>query len=138
MDDILRMEIVQPFHNATDDKLYMITETITGLLLVKVVLFIYVVTQVAWVEVIHQQVEVLPILEGKFHVDDEHIVVGLEFAQKLFLVHDWSYAAFCDDSCLVNDLQRVDLFGLFLHHFPHSAESALSYDLDEVEIALVV
>ena len=77
-------------------------------------------------------------MESKFHVYDEHVWIGLKFAEKFFLVHDWVYAAFGDDSGFVNDFEGVYFFSFFLHDFPDTSESTFSYDFDEVKVAFVI
>lgn len=55
--------------------------------LVEGVVAIEVVAQVASVEVVHQQIEVLPVLEGALHVHDELAVPLQKLGEDLPLVH---------------------------------------------------
>lgn len=52
---------------------------------VKVIMAVDVVAEVSPVKVVDQEVEVLPVLEGTCHIDDELMI---EFAEDVLLVHD--------------------------------------------------
>ena len=57
-----------------------ITYKDTRLLLVEMVLLVEVVSQVPRVQIVHQQVQVFSVLEREFHVDNEHVIIRLQFA----------------------------------------------------------
>lgn len=102
------------------------------------VLFVKVVSEVSGVQELHEKVQIFPVLERKFHIDDEGMGIGLKPTEEFFFIHNWVDTSFGDDACFINDFQGVDFLGFFLHDFPNSAEAAFAYNFDEVEIAFVV
>jgi len=88
------------------------------------------VAQIASRKVIHRQVEVLPILEGEVHVDQEGVV---QLREDLALVHHGFHRAFGNHPRLAHLLQGVFLLVLLPLHFPHFAEPALSNAVGVVE-----
>ena len=85
MNDIIIMKISQPVHNASDDEFYVVNFIFTYLLLREDVLAIYVVAEIAALEVVDQEVEVVAVLECAVHVYEEFVV---EFAEDFALVQD--------------------------------------------------
>lgn len=84
MNYALVMQKLQAQDDATREELYSIL-MLTGLLLVEFGVFDEMEAQVAAIDQVHDEVEVLPVLEGIEGVDEELV---LEAFQKIELVHD--------------------------------------------------
>jgi hypothetical protein len=84
MDYALVMQKLEAQYHPTCEELYT-TLMLTGLLLVEFGVFYEVEAQVAAIDQVHDQVEVLPVLEGIEGVDEELV---LEAFQKIEFVHD--------------------------------------------------
>ena len=80
------------------------------------------VTEVAARQIVHHEVQVLPVLEGVVHVNDEHI---LELGEDLALINDGLDTALCDDSGLGHLLHGVVLLRLLALDSPHLTEASL-------------
>lgn len=77
MDDAVAVQVIQPDDEVGDEEF--------GLQLCESSPPADVVPQIAAVDVVHDQVEVLPILEGAVHVDEEGVP---DPGQQVALVHD--------------------------------------------------
>ena len=84
------------------------------------------VPEVTTREQVHHQVEVLPVLEGVVHVDEEGVV--LELGQDAPLAHHRLHAPLRQDAGLAHLLhgEHVGVLGSFVLDLPHFAEAALS------------
>ena len=82
-----------------------------------------VVSQIASREIVHDQVEVLPILKGVVHVDDEWV---LELGQDLTLVDDGLDASLGDDPSLAHLLHGEVLLGFLPLDSPNLSKATLS------------
>lgn len=80
------------------------------------------VAQVSTRQVVHDKVEVLSVLEGVIHVDDERV---LELLQNLPLVHDRLDAALGDYPGLAHLLHGKVLLDFLELDAPHLSEAAL-------------
>lgn len=81
------------------------------------------VAQVAAVEQVHDQVQVVAVLEGVVHVDQERTV---QLREDLALVHDRLDAALGEDARLAHFLHGVVGLELLALDLPHLAEAALA------------
>ena len=89
-----------------------------------------VVAQVPALHVVHEQVEVLAILEGGHHVDDEAVTDG---GEELLLLQDVVQTIFGEDPGLVHDFEGVVVVVGFVDDFVDSAEGSLAQDPLELE-----
>jgi hypothetical protein len=89
-----------------------------------------VVPEITACQQVHDQVQVLSVLEGVVHVDQKRTV---EKSQDLSLVHHGLYTALGQDSGLVHLLHRVYLPILFVLYFPDLAETTFADALVVVE-----
>ena len=91
------MKVLQCDENAYDEKFFLIKSEMdfTCLVFCEFALFAEVVPQVTALEEIHDEVKVLSVLEGCFHVHDEGV---LEVAEEIAFIHDRVDAFFGDDS----------------------------------------
>ena len=105
---------------------------LTGLFLAEPSVPANVVTEVSAREQVHHQIQILAILEGVVHVDDEGI---LEHGENLAFVHDRFDAALGDDSCLGHLFHSVAHFNFFAVYLPHLAKASLA---NAVVVAKVV
>ncbi len=78
---------------------------------------------------VHDQVEVLAVLEGVVHVHEERIV---ELGEDLPLVHDGLHGALGDYTGFRHFFHRILMLELFSLYFPNFTEPALA---DAVEVA---
>ena len=90
-----------------------------------------VITEVTPREHVHHQIQVVSILEGVVHVDDEWVV---ELCEDLPLVHHRFNAPLCDDAGLGHFLHRICLLGLLTLDLPDLPEAALPDAVLVVEI----
>ena len=90
-----------------------------------------VITEVTPREHVHHQIQVVSILEGVVHVDDEWVV---ELCEDLPLVHHRFDAPFRDDAGLGHFLHRICLLGLLTLDLPDLSEAALPDAVLVVEI----
>jgi hypothetical protein len=70
---------------------------LTRLFLGETAMLANMVAQIPTREHVHHEIEILPILEGIVHIDDERVV---ELGENLPLVHDRLNTALCDNACL--------------------------------------
>lgn len=105
--------------------------TITGLLLRETAMLADVITEIATRQHVHHQIQVVPILEGIVHVDNEWVV---ELCKDLPLVHHRFDAPLSDDACLRHFLHRICLLGLLTLDLPDLPEAALPDAVLVVEI----
>lgn len=70
MDDAIWVQIFQSLDDTSNNEFY-VTLVFTYLLFIEVDLLVEVVSQVTPVEEVHHQEQVLSVLEGAHHVDDE-------------------------------------------------------------------
>lgn len=82
-----------------------------------------VVAQVSARQVVHDEVEVLAVLERVVHVHDERV---FQLRQDLPLVYHRLDTALGDDTCLAHLFHGEVLFGLFALDSPDLAEAALA------------
>ncbi len=80
---------------------------------------------------IHDEVKVVPIVEGTAHVGDERRGQSLQY---LPLVEHVVHALLHDDECLAHLLHRVKLLGLVQLDLPHLPVPPFADNLDEVEV----
>ena len=82
-----------------------------------------VVTKVTPAQVVHDQVQVLPVLKRIVHVDEERV---LQAGQDVPLVHDRFHAAFSDNSGLAHFFEGEVRALFFAFHAPDFAKAALT------------
>ena len=95
-----------------------------------------VVTEVAAGEQVHDEVEVLPVLEGVVHVDEEGVV--LQLGQDAPLAHHGLHASLGQDPSLAHLLHGEHLWvlGPLVLDLPNLTEAALSNALLVLEQVL--
>ena len=81
------------------------------------------VAEITTWQVVHYQVEILSVLKGVVHVDDEGI---LQLCQDLALIDHGLDTAFCYYSCLAHFFHGKVLLGLFSLDSPYFAEATLT------------
>ena len=91
------------------------------------------VTKVATIQEVHDQVEVLPILKGVVHVHDERVV---DLSEDLALVHHRFYASLRNNSSFTHLFHGVLLLRLLPLHLPDLAEATLSNAVEVSKIGL--
>ena len=96
---------------------------LTSSLLVKTPVSANMIPEVTTWEVVHDKVEVLTVLEGVVHVDNEGV---LELCQDLSLIDHRLHTTLCDDSCLAHLLHGEVLLGLLAFYSPYLAKAALT------------
>lgn len=126
MDNFILVQVLESDDHVGQEEL--------GLLLRKSPALADVVSQVTPVDVLHQQIQVLPVLKGSDHVDDEGV---LELGQQRALVHDRVDGLLLDDFGLVHLLHSQDFVCFFILDLPDFAEASFSNGVHYVEIALV-
>lgn len=89
------------------------------------------VSEVASVEIVHDEVEVLPILKGVDHVDQEGVT---KFCQKLPLVEDRSYRFFANNFGFAHEFHGIDLLVSFVLDLPDFSKTSLSNCHDSAEV----
>lgn len=123
MDDAVAMEVVQPNDEVRNEKF--------GLQFSESASPANVVSQVSAVDVVHDEVEILSVLEGVVHVDEEWVA---DPGEQVAFVHDRVDGLLHDDLGLVHLLHREDLLALLGLHLPHLAEAALADGVDGLEV----
>ncbi len=92
-----------------------------------------VVPEVSSFHEVHDEVEVLSVLEGVDHVDDERTP---EVVEQLSLIHDGADALLADDLGLVHLLHGEELLVLLELYDPHLPEPSLPDDVLDAEVFL--
>ena len=82
-----------------------------------------VVTQISTRKIIHDQVQVFPVLKRVVHVDKEDI---LELGKDLPFIYDRLHTALGDDASLRHLFHGVVLFGLFPFDSPNFSKATLA------------
>ena len=82
-----------------------------------------VVAQITTGEVVHDEVEIVAVLERIVHVHEERV---LQLRQDLTLVDDGLDAALGDDASLAHFLHCEELLGFLALHTPHFSEAAFA------------
>lgn len=95
--------------------------------------FADVVPEVSAREIVHDKVQILPVLERIIHIDDVWVV---QLSQDLSLIHHRLETALGQDSCLGHFLHCIILLRLFAFDLPHLAEAALSNAIHVSEMTL--
>ena len=96
---------------------------LTSLFLWKFPMFANVIAQVTSVEHIHYQVQILSVLEGVVHINNEWVV---QLSQDLPLVHYWLNGTLCYYTSLRHFFHRILLLGLLSLYFPYFAKSTFT------------
>lgn len=89
------------------------------------------VPEISSAHVVHDEVEVVPILEGVEHINEEGV---FELAEKLAFVHDGGDGFFGDDETFGHLLHGEGFFFLTRLDLPDFSESSLSNDVVEIEL----
>ena len=98
MNDVILMEVAETFHNASNYEFYCKSMN-TGILLVKRITSINVVSEITTIKIVNQQIEIFPILKGGNHIDNMGMVY---FAENVLLVNDRFDTLFCYDFRLIH------------------------------------
>lgn len=114
VDDLALVQILQPDYDVRNEKF--------SLRLAELAFAADVVSQIPAVQVVHHQVQVFPVLERAFHVDEEGV---LQICQQGPLVHDRVDRFLIYDFGLLHFLHCIDFAGPFASHLPHFAKPAL-------------
>ena len=96
---------------------------LTGDFFAEVAVSAYMVAEVASTQVVHDQVQVLAVLERVVHVDDEDVV---QLNQNLPLVDYAAHASLGHDPRLAHLFHSVHLLPFLTEHAPDFAEATLS------------
>jgi hypothetical protein len=99
VDYVVLVEILQTEDDAAYEELYD--------LLWKFLVLSYLKSKIATGHIVHNKVEVGPILEGVDHIDEKGM---FKLAEKLPFVHDWCYAVFGKDSGLWYVYTDLDIY----------------------------
>lgn len=91
------------------------------------------VAEVSTIEDVHYKVQVLSILEGIVHVDNERV---MELGKDLSFVHYWLYAALRYDPRLRHLLHCILLLCFLSVNLPHLSETSFANAILIVEIVL--
>ena len=89
------------------------------------------IPQVSSIAIIHDQMQMLPILERINHIHQKRM---LQLNQQLPFIHHRVDRSLRHDFHLLHLLHRINDLRGFLHHLPHLAKAALSDHKDEVKI----
>lgn len=81
------------------------------------------VTKITTRQKVHHQVQIISVLKGIVHVNDEGVV---ELGEDLAFIHNRLDTAFCEYACLGHLLHRVKLFALFLLNLPHFSKTTFT------------
>lgn len=108
------------------------------MLLVKDEASVDIVPQISGLKVIHEQVEILPILKRTFHINNEITLTLQQMGEYLSLVHYWLHTFFGYDSRFVYYFESKDLFRLLFSDFPNSAEPSFSDNTNEIKHRLII
>lgn len=90
-----------------------------------------VVPEVASSQEVHDQVEILPVLEGVIHIDDEDVV---ELRKNFPFVHDGVDAFLADDSSFAHLFHGIEQLSLLALHLPNLSKAALTYAVVVLEV----
>ena len=91
------------------------------------------ITEVTTIEQVHDQEQVLSILEGVVHVYYEGVV---QLCEDLALVHDRLYASFRYNSSLGHFLHRILLFAFLPLDLPHFPKASFADAVHVIEVTL--
>ena len=105
-----------------------------GLFFTKMLPLIVMVPQIASCDQVGDEIQILVVLEGVEHVDEEGMV---ELAEQLAFVHDAVDALLLHDDALGHLFDGVLRLELLALHLPHLAEPAFAHHADELEMVLV-
>lgn len=89
------------------------------------------VSQVSAVDVVHDEVKVLSVLEGVVHVDEEGMA---DPGQEVAFIHDRVDRLLHDDLGLIHLLHREDLLALLRLDLPYLPKAALADGVDGLEV----
>ena len=108
------------------------------MLLTERVVAVDVVSEITTLQIIHEEVQVVPILEGTAHVYYEvALPLNHQFGKDLSLVDDGLDTLLGDHPGLIDDLQSVDIFALLLCNLPNPAETTFTDNPDKGEHGFV-
>jgi len=125
VEDAVLVEVLEAEDHAGNKKL--------GLLFVEAALLANVEAEVAAVHQVNDQVEVVPVLKGVLHVDEEGVV---ELDEEFLFVHDGVDGALADDAGFGHFLEGEGRLGLGGLDAPDLAEAAAPDHALEVETLL--
>ena len=120
------MDEVEGGNNASNEEL--------GLLLWESAFFIYVVAEIAALQQIHAQVQILSVLKCVQHIDDE---VMVELSKDDSFVENRVHATFRDNPRLGHFFKRKHSAILFVGDFPDFTKASLSNTVEEFEVLFV-
>jgi len=98
-------------------------ESLTSLLFCELPMLADVVAQVSSTEVVHDQVNIVSVLEGVVHIDKEDVV---QLRQMLPFAHDTLHRPFSDNPRFTHLFHGKLLLGLLLLDLPDLAEAAFA------------
>ena len=119
------MQVFQSKQHASNEEL--------GLLLSESLVLGQVVSQVTSSHQVNDKVQVLPIVEGIVHVDEERMV---ELAKELFFINHGVNTPLSDDPRLKHLLHRKKLLRFLLLDLPYLAKAATPYHIQKREVVL--
>lgn len=122
MDNFVLMHVFQTNKQIANKKF--------SLLLVESSFVAQMISQITPVQIIHDQVEVLPILKSIANVDQKWMV---EPTQKLSLVHHRTHWLFVNNFHLTHLLHSKHRLTLFHFHLPHLTEASLADRIEHVQ-----
>jgi hypothetical protein len=126
VDDRLVVDVLETFDDAGDEK--------PGFLLVKLPALGQPVPEVSSGEQVHNQIQIIPVLESVLHIDQE---VGLELAQYFPLVEYGINASFVKDSGLSHLLHGKHLAVFLTLDLPDLAKASLPDGVLVAEVVLL-
>ena len=123
-----RWQLLQPIHFRADteyllDKANKLKHVLTGSCFVELPVSADVVSQIATIEKIHDQIKILSILECVVHIDEEWTI---ELSEDLSFVHYTLYASFRQYSGFTHFLHGIFMLELFAIDLPYFSETTFS------------
>ena len=94
-----------------------------------------VVSEISSIQVINQQIQILPILEGANHIDNKLMI---KFAQNILFIHYRIHTFLRDNFGLVHHFQSISFPSFFLIDFPDSAETTLPNNLLKLKHSFII
>lgn len=89
------------------------------------------VPEVSTAHIVHYEIQIIPILEGKEHIYDEFV---FQFLEQLFLIHDRTYGFFAYNKGLRHLLESVSLLIFLTLDLPDLSKTTFTNHIREIKI----